>query len=231
MPTSAPPKSVADFNFKDSSVDFQELTRAWNAALEEALLDLAHDAKVSSFLIAGVKLGLRHQKISAKAVALMSGYSLSTFFRSFPDVDHFTEKGFFLVNSLIIKIYKKCANDRELTLSEHVDLFLTICIGAYAAYPPNILHRMYDKYHGDIEKIHPHTQELSVVLSNCLHEQDATSGLQVDPKQLEDLLLMLDGNLMRAALRRDGTLFSPHYFNFLYRILYGFLTLCFENKP
>ena len=166
MLASSPAKCVSNFDFKNSSVDLRELTRAWDAALEEALSELAIDTKTNSFLIAGVKLGLRHKKVSAKAVAVMSGYSLSTFFRSFPNIDHFTDKGFFLVNSLIINIYKKSASKRVLTLNEHVDLFLTLSVGAYAAYPPDILQRMSTRYHGDIEKIHPHTQELSKVMSS-----------------------------------------------------------------
>jgi len=228
MPTNAPIKCVSDFNFRDN-VDLQDLSRAWDAALEAELLTLPNDTKVQSFLIAGVRLGLRHKKISARAVALLSGYSLSTFFRYFSNIEHATEQGFLLVNSLIIKIYQKCANERELTLSEHVDLFLTLCVGAYAAYPTDMLQRMSDKYHGNIEKIHPHTFELAEAVVKCLQEQTETSGLQIATKELEGLLLMLDGNLMQTALRHDGTLVSPHYFDFLYRILYGFFMLSCTN--
>lgn len=224
------PKSVISFNFKDGSLDLQELNRAWDIALEDALLDLTHDSKVSSFLIAGVRLGLQHRKISARSVAVLSGYSLSTFFRSFQSIEHFIEKGFFLVNSLVINIYRKHVNNQPLTLSEHVDLFLTICVGAYAAYPTDILQHMSDKYYGDIKKIHPHNKELSMALLMCLHKQDATIGLQIYPEELEELLAMLDGNLMQTALQRDGMLTKPHYFEFLHKILYGFLMLCCNKE-
>ena len=40
---------------------------------------------------------------------------------------------------------------------------------------------------------------------------------------------MLDENFMQTALRLDGTLTSPDYFDFLYRILYGFMKLSCIN--
>ena len=229
MPQNAPIKEIADFNFRDA-VNLQDLSRAWDAALEAELSTLSKDTKINAFLIAGVKLSLRHKKVSAKAVALLSGYSLSTFFRSFPDVDHFTEQGFLLVNSLIVKIYENCANERELTLSEHLDLFLTLCVGAYASYPTDLLQCMSDKYHGDIRKIHPHNLKLAETMIKCCLKQAATNDLQIDPKELADLVFMLDENLMQTALRPDGTLTSPDYFDFLYRILYGFMNLSCINR-
>lgn len=229
MPQNTPTKSVADFNFTENTVDLQDLTRAWDAALEEALLTLTHDNKVNTFLIAGVKVGLRYKKISANAVALMSGYSKSTFFRLFPNVDHFTEQGFFLVNSLIIKIYEKHVYSSELTLEGHVDLILTLCVGAYAVYPADILKRMSEKHNGDIVKIHPHTPRLAEAIIKGLHHQAATRDLAIEYQSLIDLLFMLDDNLMRTALQCDGTLLKPTYFDFLYKVLHGFLAQCHTN--
>jgi len=223
-------KSVADFRFRDEIPDLKSLIDAWDKETEANIISVFSDVKTQVFITTGIRLALRHRKlqsVSTAAVAKLSGFSRSTFFRNFPNLDDFFDKSFFLVNASSAKVYNKYVNQRDVALDEHCEILMSLWYGAYLAYPADILSMMWEKFnYFDIRTKRPYLESLAIQLMVNLSMNSSTKNLDVNLRELQDILYMIDNNIVYKLVKSDNDFPSTRHYKYVYGLIYEFLLSC-----